>query len=122
MCDVVLAALERREELLCQIEEISTLLERCETFAKDVQPKPMTVLVDQAPEQNVVHLKQTKLSSLREATRRCYAHQSAGELADGRTIVQRMQDRSAQLAKGQIRMSLFRGAFSDQQVAEAAVA
>ncbi|MDH3668501.1 MAG: hypothetical protein OEN23_16370, partial [Paracoccaceae bacterium] len=89
MCDVVLAALERREELLCQIEEISTLLERCETFAKEVQPKAMDASIDILAERNVVYLKPTKEASLREAMRRCYHPSQVDEIADGRTVVQR---------------------------------
>ncbi len=122
MCDVILAALERREELLRQIEKINSLIEFNETFAKDVQPKASADSIDLLADQNIIHLKPIKEASLREATRRCYRPTKADEMDDGRTVVQRMQDRAAQLAKSQIRLSLFRGAFSDQQVVEAAVA
>ncbi|MDH3666978.1 MAG: hypothetical protein OEN23_08605 [Paracoccaceae bacterium] len=117
MSDILIMALQHREELLRDIDRLEDLLARAECLAEQKQSivstaacaEEDTLVLEPRPQSKVIYLEGPAEEAALEAARRLYKGGQDDAQHDDRTILQRMMGRKS-LSHGGKPRSVFRGA------------
>ncbi len=117
MSDILIMALQHREELLRDIDRLEDLLARAECLAEQkqsvvstaVRAEEDTLVLEPQPASKVIYLEGPAEAAVLEAARRLYKGGQDDRQHDDRSILQRMMDRKSH-DHGSKPRSVFRGA------------